>query len=239
MPLFLKAIMVGHGANAGSLSPFAPTGIIVNGLMMQIELPGHELTTYLSNAGAHALVAFGGYFIFGGLKLFTRRAGGTVAFDQIDMGSERFARSHWVTLGTIVVLLTSVIISKDLRANGSIGMAAFVASVFLVLTDCANDGEAVKRMPWRVILMVCGVTVLISIPGEGAGDRFAGLAGVSRVDGADRHRGRGTSWTSRRSPRSARRALPGVSGGALFNKLLVWGLSMSVVGAAISFLAFS
>ena len=33
IPLFLMAIMVGNGANAGSLSPFAPTGIIVNGLM--------------------------------------------------------------------------------------------------------------------------------------------------------------------------------------------------------------
>ena len=48
-------------------------------------------------------------------------------------------------------------------AAGSIGMAAFVASVFLVLTRCADDGEAIKRMPWRVIIMVCGVTVLIAI----------------------------------------------------------------------------
>src|SRR5262245_49224031 len=32
IPLFLMAIMAGNGANAGGLSPFAPTGIIVNGL---------------------------------------------------------------------------------------------------------------------------------------------------------------------------------------------------------------
>ena len=35
IPLFLMAIMVGNGANAGALSPFAPTGIIVNGIMAQ------------------------------------------------------------------------------------------------------------------------------------------------------------------------------------------------------------
>src|SRR5262249_9751700 len=29
IPLFLMAIMVGNGANSGSVSPFAPTGIIV------------------------------------------------------------------------------------------------------------------------------------------------------------------------------------------------------------------
>ncbi len=73
IPLFLMAIMVGNGANSGSLSPFAPTGIIVNGLMERNGLDGYELSTYLYNLGAHALVAFGGYFLFGGLKLFAAR----------------------------------------------------------------------------------------------------------------------------------------------------------------------
>ena len=40
IPLFLMAIMVGNGANAGALSPFAPTGIIVNGLMARNGLVG-------------------------------------------------------------------------------------------------------------------------------------------------------------------------------------------------------
>src|SRR4051812_21017608 len=47
IPLFLMAIMVGNGANSGSLSPFAPTGIIVSGLMTRIGMPGHEVQTYL------------------------------------------------------------------------------------------------------------------------------------------------------------------------------------------------
>ena len=33
IPAFLMIIMVGNGAQAGALSPFAPTGVIVNGLM--------------------------------------------------------------------------------------------------------------------------------------------------------------------------------------------------------------
>ena len=70
IPLFLMAIMVGNGANAGALSPFAPTGIIVNGLMARNGLPGFEAQTYLYNLAAHALVAFAGYALFGGLKLF-------------------------------------------------------------------------------------------------------------------------------------------------------------------------
>ena len=42
IPLFLMAIMVGNGANAGALSPFAPTGIIVNGIMARNDLAGFE-----------------------------------------------------------------------------------------------------------------------------------------------------------------------------------------------------
>src|SRR5436190_8906687 len=72
IPAFLMIIMVGNGAQAGSLSPFAPTGIIVNGLMMKIGLGGHEWHTYATNLFAHAAVAFAGYAMLGGLALFRR-----------------------------------------------------------------------------------------------------------------------------------------------------------------------
>ena len=71
IPLFLMAIMVGNGANSGALSPFAPTGIIVNGLMARNGLPGLEWRTFIYNFGAHVLVAFAGYALLGGLKLFS------------------------------------------------------------------------------------------------------------------------------------------------------------------------
>ena len=56
-------------------------------------------------------------------------------------------------------------------------MGAFAGAVVLVLSRSADDGEAIKRMPWRVIVMVCGVTVLISLLEKVAGHRSAGLAG--------------------------------------------------------------
>ena len=42
VPPFLMALMVGNGAQAGALSPFAPTGVIVNGVMERIGLGGYE-----------------------------------------------------------------------------------------------------------------------------------------------------------------------------------------------------
>jgi di/tricarboxylate transporter len=156
IPLFLMAIMVANGANAGSLSPFAPTGIIVNGLMARNGLPGLEWQTYFYSLLAHAGVAFAGYFLFGGLRLFGEgRAAAVAAGDDAE---GRIEARHWITLAVIAALILSV-----LAAQVNVGMGAFLGSVILVLARCADDGEAIKRMPWRVIVMVCGVTVLISL----------------------------------------------------------------------------
>ena len=156
IPLFLMAIMVGNGANSGALSPFAPTGIIVNGLMARHGMPGLEWQTYSFNLLAHAAVAFGGYALFGGLTLFGGRpvAATTVEEHAID----RFDRRHWITITVIAALIVSVIAFQV-----NVGMAAFLGAVILVLSNSADEGEAFKRMPWRVIVMVCGVTVLISL----------------------------------------------------------------------------
>ncbi|MFN2445524.1 MAG: hypothetical protein ABR606_08065 [Vicinamibacterales bacterium] len=56
VPPFLMAIMAGNGALAGTLSPFAPTGIVAHGVMQRIGLGGVEWQTYAYNAFAHALV---------------------------------------------------------------------------------------------------------------------------------------------------------------------------------------
>ena len=202
IPLFLMAIMVGNGANSGALSPFAPTGIIVNGIMAKNGLPGLELQTYLYNLLAHALVAFSGYALFGGLKLFVARAraGGcgrrraSVEAPPDPVRADAFDRRHWITLADHRRAGLSVIVAKV-----NVGMAAFAGAVVLVLSKSADDGEAIKRMPWRVIVMVCGVTVLIAPGRAGAGHRSARVAGRRR-----RRRRARSPASSRCSPGSSR-----------------------------------
>ncbi len=177
IPLFLMAIMVGNGANAGALSPFAPTGIIVNGLMARNGLAGLEVQTYLYNLAAHAIVAFSGYAIFGGLKLFGT---GEAAAAVVEDGSDgAFDRRHWLTMAVIATLILSVIFAQI-----NVGMGAFLGAAILVLSRSADDGEAMKRMPWRVIVMVCGVTVLIALVERAQGiDLLVGL--VAKVSSAN------------------------------------------------------
>ena len=155
VPLFLMAIMVGNGAQSGALSPFAPTGIIVNGIMERIGLAGFEWRTYASNLLAHAAVAFAGYFLFGGWKLFTRTYVGPADDPE---KSTAFDRGNIATMGAIAAVLAVVMFT-----GANVGMAAFAAAVLLAVFGVADHEQAVKRMPWFVIMMVSGVTVLIAL----------------------------------------------------------------------------
>jgi di/tricarboxylate transporter len=155
IPPFLMAIMVGNGAGSGALSPFAPTGIIVNGLMQRINLGGFEWRTYWTNLVAHAIVAFGGYLLFGGWRLFRSEFSGA-----LDGRSDetRFTGHNWITLSVILGVLAVV-----LFADANIGMAAFAGAVALAALRVADHEQAIRKMPWYPIIMVSGVTVLIAL----------------------------------------------------------------------------
>jgi Na+/H+ antiporter NhaD/arsenite permease-like protein len=156
IPPFLMALMVGNGAQAGALSPFAPTGVIVNGIMDRIGLQGVEFATYTNNLMAHTAVTFVAYLIFGGAALF--RKGSQEIGETQAVKLEPFSRVHWLTLGILVALVAGVI-GWDLQ----VGMAALTGAAVLSLAGAADEKEAIRKMPWGVVLMVCGVTVLIGV----------------------------------------------------------------------------
>jgi di/tricarboxylate transporter len=281
IPAFLMIIMVGNGAQAGALSPFAPTGVIVNGLMVKIGLPGHEWFTYSTNLAAHAAVAFGGYFIFGGLKLFGSSAVVTIEHKAEDI---EFDRSNVITMVVIGALLIGVLF---FRVN--VGMGAFAGAVILAGLGAADHKEAMKRMPWSVIVMMSGVTVLIALmektggldlftaalarmatPGTITGviafvtgliSVYSSTSGVvlpaflPTIPGLIERLGGGDPLAIAASmnigahlvdlsPLSTTGALciAAIASGenirSVFNKLLMWGLSMTVVGAIFCYIFF-
>ena len=91
-------------------------------------------------------------------------AGGSCSGSPTRVPPEESARAatlegkHWVTLGVIATLIISVIWFKV-----DVGMGAFLGASVLPALGLADHKEAIKRVPWGVIIMVCGVTVLISI----------------------------------------------------------------------------
>ncbi len=169
---FLMTLMLANGANAAAFSPFAPTGIIANSLMAKIGLSGAEWANYFNTLLAQSSVAFGGYFLLGGLKLFRdeEHSGQQRLREIISERIEPLNRSQRLTIGVISLLVISVVAAQlmtyahpDWNLQIDIGMGAFVCAVLLSVFGAADENEAVRAMPWGVILMVSGVTVLMAV----------------------------------------------------------------------------
>jgi di/tricarboxylate transporter len=280
---FLMAIMVANGASAGSLSPIAPTGVIVNGLVARMGITDVAWPIYINNLLIHAAVALGGYLLLGGLKLF-RREGTLSAGPLVQIEAADILPRHWLTLGAIAVLVLCAVV---FRAN--VGMTAFCCALVLTFARAADEGEAIKQIPWGVIMMVTGVTVLVALVERTGGMAifadflarlstpasstfvtafFTGLISIyssttgvvipallPTVPGLVERMGGGdvmaivSSMNSGGhlvdvSPLSTLGALclaaapPGTDTRRLFNQLLTWGLSMTVVGAVASWVLF-
>jgi di/tricarboxylate transporter len=280
IPLLLMAVMAGNGCLAGTLSPFAPTGIVADGVMARVGLTGVEWQTYAFNAVAHSIVGIAGFLALGGWRLFKRRD--TVQADGPDAGP--METKHWLTMGGIAALIVAVA-----GFGIDVGMTALVVAALLILFRTVDEPKAIQRMPWGVILMVTGVTVLVSMLEKTKGLELftAGLANVSTPATVAPIVAFGTGVVSVYSstsgvvlpaflpmvPDLARRlggleplpiawsmnigaslvdlsslstvgalflagAPPGTDTRRLFNALLAWGLSMSIVGAAICWVLF-
>jgi Na+/H+ antiporter NhaD/arsenite permease-like protein len=167
IPAFLMTIMVAHGAVAGALSPMAPTGVIADNLLGGMGLSGFAWRIYAYNLLANALVAFTGYFLFGGGRLLglvdpAHGSPGRLTVDPLASPGSGDAMplrwQHGATLGVIAALVVGVV-----GFGVHVGMGAFAGAALLSLIRAADDKEAIHGMPWGVILMVCGVTVLTAL----------------------------------------------------------------------------
>ena len=178
MPVLLAALMVGNGANAGNLSPVGSIGMIVHSLMAKAGLGGYEWNVYAANFTAHALAALLAWTLFGGPAL--RRA----APASPDLAVTPLTSRHWSTLGIVALWIAAVVIFKVHP-----GLSAFAAASVLILSGLGDDTTAIARVPWAVILMVCGVSVLIGVLEKTGGmDLFttllARIATPNTVNGA-------------------------------------------------------
>lgn len=149
IPPFLIALMVANGANAGNLSPLSAVGVIANTRMADAGLGGHEWKVFAANFLAHVIVTVVVY-----LWMFR-----TLPPGRVDAASERprLSGPQRLTLAIVGGWVAAVVL-----AGAAIGLAAFAASTLLIAVRAADETSAIRRMPWTAILMVCGVTMLVT-----------------------------------------------------------------------------
>ena len=178
VPPFLTALMVANGANAGNLSPVSSVGVIANTTMAEAGMGGHEWKVFLANFAAHVLVALAAYVLLGGHRL---RGSAEAPASE---GDGRLEARHRTSVAVVLAWIAGVVLLKL-----NLGLSAFAAVGLLIALRTVEDATAIRRMPWAVIVMVSGVTMLIALlESTGGMDLFtaalAGLATPRIVNGA-------------------------------------------------------
>jgi di/tricarboxylate transporter len=105
------------------------------------------------------------------VALVRRTAPATAA--PVPAGNPQLTMTRQQVLTSIVILIWIVGVVSG-RVN--VGLGAFVAAAIILAAGAADEVATLKRVPWGVVLMVCGVSVLIAIVEKTGGmDRFTAV----------------------------------------------------------------
>lgn len=171
VPKFLTALMVANGANAGNLSPISALGVIANTKMAEGGVGGHEYKVWFANFIAHALVSVAAYLWM--VRKIPREATAAAVVEEATQATTSMTREQILTLVLIGAWIVGVL---GFKLN--VGLSAFATVVLLVLFHATDETLAIKKVPWNVILMVCGVSLLISLLEKTGGmEQFTTLIG--------------------------------------------------------------
>ena len=145
--------------------------------MEKAGLVGFEWRVWAANFVAHALAGVLAWALFGGPRLL--RTEGTIE-SEVPIA---FTSAHRLTLAVGAAWIAAVVLLKV-----NLGLAAFAAAALLILARTGDDAAMLKQVPWSVLVMVCGVSVLIGVL-EGTGgmllftDLLARVASPTSVNG--------------------------------------------------------
>ena len=138
---------------------------------------------------AQGLVNIGGFFVLGGWAWISKQRGAAIDIDELAPKPEPFDKHQILTLAMVAILIILVVLpglpgmkaafpKVVLNMLSNVGSIAFVLSCVLMLTGSGDSKAAVKVMPWGVMMMVCGVSVLIDVM-----DQAGGLNALIKVIG--------------------------------------------------------
>jgi Na+/H+ antiporter NhaD/arsenite permease-like protein len=170
LPRFLTALMVANGANAGNLSPISALGVIANTKMAEAGVGGHAGKVWLANFIAHVFVAVIAYCF-----LVKKSAPDAALIEPTPTKEASLTRPQILTIVFVLLWIVGV-----LAFQLNIGLSAFAVVTLLILLRATDETQSLRKVPWSVIVMVCGVSLLVALLEKTGGmDQFTAL--IARV----------------------------------------------------------
>jgi di/tricarboxylate transporter len=178
----LMGLLVVNGATAGGFSPISVFGSIVNGVVERNNLDENATLLFLSSFVFNVALSVVVFFLFGGRELLRRRvtpgepsgrferrveeraettgtrpmAGGATAVPAGELPT--LDRDKALTLAGIVVLII-VALAFDV----DVGFVALSIAAVLSLVSPAASKDAVNKIAWPTVLLICGVVTYVSL----------------------------------------------------------------------------
>ncbi|CAB1241761.1 MatC_N domain-containing protein [Ruminococcaceae bacterium BL-6] len=154
---YMMSSMAILGTVGGTVSPVALTGVIVHDLTAKMTPPLNANTPLLiSITIMNAICALVIYIIFKGykLKMPEYKAGDNPS----DFKAVSFNRDQIFSLIGMAILIVVV-----LAFQMNVGLVAFVIAVVLSLCNAVNEKMAFKLIPWGVLILVGGMSILMDV----------------------------------------------------------------------------
>ncbi len=155
----IMLVLIGEsGLMAGRMTPITPEAAIITAAAAEAGIEGVMGTVLLCQTLVTVIYSLIMWFLFKGYKIKT-------PLKPIERTAiEKFNHKQVIALAGIVLMMVMLIFF-----NVNIGLAAFFVAGILFLFGVADDGKAIKALPWSTIVMVLAVGALLDIVNDMGG----------------------------------------------------------------------
>jgi Na+/H+ antiporter NhaD/arsenite permease-like protein len=152
-------LMVLHGSACGNFSPLNALGAIVLQGAARSGLEVSASAVFLANVGYNVVLGAAIFLWFGGLQL-GKRAELPDAPADAESSSAPAGATSAAHLSTGIALVLVAVLA--LVYGWSIGFVALLAAAALHMLFPQSSHGAERRIPWDVVLLVCGIVTYVS-----------------------------------------------------------------------------
>mgnify|MGYP000383098087 CR=1 FL=1 len=142
------------GAVGGTASPIALSGIIVTDLTEEMGMSGVAFPVFLGVSVANLICAVILYIVFKGYKM---KSEDTIAKEDLP----KFNRSQIICIIALLVMVVAVVVFRY-----DVGLVSFALAFVLLFFGVVNEKAALKLIPWSVLLLITGVSILMAVTKE-------------------------------------------------------------------------
>lgn len=142
------------GAVGGTASPIALSGIIVTDLTEEMGMSGVAFPVFLGVSVANLMCAVILYIVFKGYKM---KSEDTITKEDLP----KFNRSQIICIIALLVMVVAVVVFRY-----DVGLVSFALAFVLLFFGVVNEKAALKLIPWSVLLLITGVSILMAVTKE-------------------------------------------------------------------------